>query len=529
MTEVPELLVVGGEETSAAAEAALDPREVNVHRAIDLPDAVKWVEDRTPDCVLYGVDPTGVRPETALDLLHDAAPSLPVLLFGGMEDPERVIDGLTAGAAGYVRDIEADLADRVREIVARSRVEAARADHRRARQVLHRLVARLGSSTDRSDAERAAYAALSSSELYDLVWIVRYDPDAGELNLREPVKEPVPASGLPVLPPEDEADPFAEAAGSDQVYVVELGSTFTRRTAAGSPPQNGPAPGNCTGITTILVPFGETAGEYGFAVLSGGRTGPVGESEREVLRTVGGLVGRWVRLETEREGAAGRAGDRARVEEVLSYLAHELRNPLSIAAVHLDLAREEGDPDAFQRTERALDRIDRVIDDVTTLVAGIDEVDTAAQDLAETARAAWTFLDPADAELEIPASRRVVADHDLLETALSNLFRNALTHAGEDVVVRVGLRDDGFSVADDGPGIQADMRDRVFEWGFSTGEGLGIGLTLVKEIADAHGWEIDVRESDDDGARFDVTGVEWADDEGDEPGTSGGDDRSAQE
>jgi signal transduction histidine kinase len=68
----------------------------------------------------------------------------------------------------------------------------------------------------------------------------------------------------------------------------------------------------------------------------------------------------------------------------------------------------------------------------------------------------------------------------------------------------------GFAVADDGPGIPEDDRDRVFEWGYTTDEegGLGLGLCIVREIAEAHGWTLSVTESAAGGARFEVRGVD---------------------
>lgn len=67
----------------------------------------------------------------------------------------------------------------------------------------------------------------------------------------------------------------------------------------------------------------------------------------------------------------------------------------------------------------------------------------------------------------------------------------------------------GFYVADDGPGIPADERERVFESGYSTAdEGTGFGLAIVDEIVEAHGWEIEVTDSDDGGVRFEITGIE---------------------
>jgi signal transduction histidine kinase len=89
--------------------------------------------------------------------------------------------------------------------------------------------------------------------------------------------------------------------------------------------------------------------------------------------------------------------------------------------------------------------------------------------------------------------------------------RNAIEHAGEGVTVTVGeLEDgDGFYIADDGEGIPEEEREEVFDTGYSTSEdGTGFGLSIVEEIVTAHGWSIDVTESKDGGARFEISGVE---------------------
>jgi signal transduction histidine kinase len=67
-------------------------------------------------------------------------------------------------------------------------------------------------------------------------------------------------------------------------------------------------------------------------------------------------------------------------------------------------------------------------------------------------------------------------------------------------------------VADDGPGIPESDRLGVFESGYSTApDGTGFGLTIVEEIAEAHGWEVSVTASRDGGARFEIRGVEDTD------------------
>jgi signal transduction histidine kinase len=74
------------------------------------------------------------------------------------------------------------------------------------------------------------------------------------------------------------------------------------------------------------------------------------------------------------------------------------------------------------------------------------------------------------------------------------------------ITVTVGAMDDGFYVADDGPGIPESERDRIFETGYSTNEdGTGVGLDVVREIVEAHGWAVTVTESETGGARFELT------------------------
>jgi signal transduction histidine kinase len=81
---------------------------------------------------------------------------------------------------------------------------------------------------------------------------------------------------------------------------------------------------------------------------------------------------------------------------------------------------------------------------------------------------------------------------------------------GGGLTVAVGdLEDGGFYVADDGVGVPPDERSNVFEPGYTErSDNTGFGLSIVAEIAEAHGWELDLVESTDGGARFEGVGVE---------------------
>jgi len=106
---------------------------------------------------------------------------------------------------------------------------------------------------------------------------------------------------------------------------------------------------------------------------------------------------------------------------------------------------------------------------------------------------------------------------------LENLFRNSIDHGtestdGAGLEIRVGTIDDsaddsfgGFYVEDDGIGIPACRRERVFEGGYTTDEeGTGFGLSIVDRISTAHGWTSGSTESETGGARFEFRGVDSA-------------------
>lgn len=107
--------------------------------------------------------------------------------------------------------------------------------------------------------------------------------------------------------------------------------------------------------------------------------------------------------------------------------------------------------------------------------------------------------------------RSVRADRSRLRQLVANLLRNAVAHGGETVTITVGELDEGFYVEDDGPGIPQKTLDTVFEGGYSTSEdGTGFGLSIVKQVAEAHGWTVGVTEGANGGARFEITGVAFS-------------------
>jgi PAS domain S-box-containing protein len=198
------------------------------------------------------------------------------------------------------------------------------------------------------------------------------------------------------------------------------------------------------------------------------------------------------------------------LEQFASVVSHDLRNPLTVARGQLELLREESDSEHVDAIDSAHQRMDTLIDDLLTLARdGASPSSLVAVDLEPFVRTCWQNVDTKAATLRTDIDRSIRADESRLRQLFENLVRNAVEHGGDGVTVTVGELADGFYVADDGPGIPEPDRGDVFDAGYSTAvEGTGFGLSIVKQVADAHGWSVRVVSGTDDGARFEFTGVD---------------------
>ena len=225
-----------------------------------------------------------------------------------------------------------------------------------------------------------------------------------------------------------------------------------------------------------------------------------------------------------------------RLKEFASVVSHDLRNPLNVAQGHVELAKDTGEDLHFEKTTRALCRMETLIGDLLALARqGQDVRETERLELETVVRRAWSTVSTDESDLVVTDGLGdIEADGGRLQELFENLFRNAVEHGStsssanrddavegnatcncpsEDqetddersVTVTVGPTPSGFYVADDGTGIPEDEQDRVFDHGHTTADdGSGLGLSIVKSIVDAHDWEIDLTESRAGGARFEV-------------------------
>lgn len=263
-------------------------------------------------------------------------------------------------------------------------------------------------------------------------------------------------------------------------------------------------------IGAKVAPGGGVYGTFCFADTVP-REVPFSEAEETFIE----LMAEWVGYELLTEQAIERRDEHLdRLDRFASTVSHDLRNPLNTALGYLELAEETGDPEHFESAHAALERMDGIIDKLLLLARDPEPVaETDQIHLDALARECWEFITTTRETLDIKTDAIIMGDETQVEQLLSNLFSNAVEHGGGNVSVQVGEITDemGFYIEDDGTGIPVENEDQVFNEGFSPGEeGTGLGLAIVQQIAEAHGWDIIVTESESGGARFEITGVEFA-------------------
>jgi PAS domain S-box-containing protein len=212
-----------------------------------------------------------------------------------------------------------------------------------------------------------------------------------------------------------------------------------------------------------------------------------------------------------------------RLERFSGMISHDLRNPLNVAQLRVDLINDTEHTEHLDAAVQSLDRMEGMIDDLYALSqTGVraDEFEPVA--LGAVATESWDQVatERAALHVDVPESLRVEASRGHLQLVLENLYDNAVTHNSGHLNVWIGLlgRADtdesdttsGFFVEDDGGGVPEEIRDEMFEYGRTTrDEGTGFGLSIVEEAVSIHGWRIDVTEGEQGGARFEISGVEF--------------------
>lgn len=200
---------------------------------------------------------------------------------------------------------------------------------------------------------------------------------------------------------------------------------------------------------------------------------------------------------------------------------HELRTPITVVRGHLELMGSDPDEqrEVLALVDTELDRMSRIVEDLL-LLAKSEQPDFVHPERVELsdfttglfmkARA----LGERDWRLDACAEGPVLIDPQRITQAILNLARNAVEHGPADATISIGSEIDDRSVRmwvhDSGPAIDDADKDRIFER-FSRGrarkrssDGAGLGLSIVRAVAEAHGGRVELHTTPPDGNRFDI-------------------------
>jgi signal transduction histidine kinase len=202
-------------------------------------------------------------------------------------------------------------------------------------------------------------------------------------------------------------------------------------------------------------------------------------------------------------------------KSLLANASHELRSPLARMKMALSLQAETSDPAQRERLARELrtniGELDALVEEVL-LASRIDAQAAAfAPQPVELVSLAAEEAAQVGAELQASDARLVASgDERLLRRALRNLLENARRYGGDEVTLearRLGASIE-LRVCDRGPGVPEGLRERIFEPFFrlpghaEREGGVGLGLALVKQIADRHGGRVRCEARDGGGSCF---------------------------
>lgn len=251
---------------------------------------------------------------------------------------------------------------------------------------------------------------------------------------------------------------------------------------------------------------------------------PAAKPDTEVGRLVGSLNKMLTRIE---ESFAARTASENRLRRFVADASHELRTPLTAIRGFAELHRqgavkgEEATKELIARIEKESLRMGSLVEDLL-LLARLDQaremstdpvnISSAVNEAVESARAAGPNH---PITVSVPEEDiYVLGDAYRIHQVIANLLANARTHTPEGTPITVTLlhTDEGttVSVSDKGPGLNEADQERIFERFYradpsrvrTTGDGSGLGLSIVDAVMRAHGGRVSVTSTLGDGATF---------------------------
>ncbi len=263
-------------------------------------------------------------------------------------------------------------------------------------------------------------------------------------------------------------------------------------------------------LTESMMAFRENPDDPSRVIIPSRRTDEIGLAEVELAT-----------LQQRLRAAIGHRARLAALGEAVTKINHDLRNILSTAQLMSDRLGMSNDPQVKRTSPMLMKAIDRAINlcvrtmDFAKPRPEIIPSSFGLRDLVAdvTTWLSPTFGDKTEIVNSVPANFEIYADRDQLARLLSNLLRNA--GAAGSTRIAVGARSDNaggaprvvLDVADNGPGLPENVRERLFQpfAGSARDGSTGLGLAIVRDLARAHGGDIALITTGESGTAFRLT------------------------
>ena len=188
-----------------------------------------------------------------------------------------------------------------------------------------------------------------------------------------------------------------------------------------------------------------------------------------------------------------------RMEKFSSIVSHDLRNPLNVASGYIELAKETGDSEDFERAKEAVRRMDEIIEELLALSGKPEDFQKEKIQLSEIFQKAYSFVD-ADPEYEIRGDLKFHGSSSGVSRMFENLIRNTVEH-NDDANIEVGTIEKGFYYEDDGE-LDEDP-EKITEYGYTgSSESSGVGLSVVQRVSEIHEWDLNIVRNTENGLRL---------------------------
>jgi two-component system, OmpR family, sensor histidine kinase KdpD len=347
---------------------------------------------------------------------------------------------------------------------------------------LYRLTKALAASRDLNEAVAQVLPLIKQSFRADAaIWL----RDQGGLSLH-------PASGLPLSQKSESVAAWA----------------FQKKQAAGKSTNTLPD------AEELHLPL--VAGDRAEGVLAVRMAPPPTVEQRELLDTFAAQLAVFVNkeraLQESREAQVARQSQKLQ-KTLFDSVSHELKTPLAAMSVAL----QQPQPDRAE-LQQAVRRLTRTVDhllDATRLESGLLQPVREWCDPGELLREALVLAGLKEQAVKASVAKDlpvVFVDAHLIEQALAALLSNAAAHGVSDQPIEASAaRDDStlvFSVADHGPGLAPGEEDKVFEKFYrgpgTPAGGLGLGLSIARQLVEAHSGQLVAQNREEGGARFSI-------------------------